>query len=577
MARKIGIAGQGGICLDSRVLDESLRDHAYYVGRLRVNRPTRGTKAMATEARMDAFLELHNDHILGVLEGPDRIIIKGYLTPLFGDGSFKAYLSRRGILLKNAKGFLNAETEEICAAAKQMAQKQNRRFVPLEGAHTHKSSESKEDLARKIAKEDGITEGLVCILQAMEVGQSFVVGGNHQTHLLEAVKKKRLCRHLYFYFIDPEFGWMHVRIQTWAPYSLQIYLNGREWLCRQLEAAGIAFERSGNKILWVEDCAKAQKIFSKLMRRRWPSVLDRFAAKINPLMPKLRTTGIKTYHWVMDQSEHATDIMFKSAPYLERLVNDLITASMIALGSKDVYRFLDRKPNGNFKGEVIIDVKRRAEGARLKFQIKRNSTKIYNHLNVLRVETTINNPRDFKVWSRTRGQKTGPRRWCPMGKSVAHFYRMGQVGRGANHRVLDAFATLPLTGKAMNDLNSLCRPHRVKGRRIARFNPVDTATVLLFTAIVAGEFLIRGFRNRELQAKLYAPTSNKAEARRRTHRTSRLIAKLRAHGLIARVPRTRLYRITPKGQRVAFAAIRFWKLDVPALYAEHAKLLETAA
>ncbi|MCL1810216.1 MAG: hypothetical protein FWG42_10705 [Clostridiales bacterium] len=46
------------------------------------------------------------------------------------------------------------------------------------------------------------------------------------------------CKHLYFYFDDLVYGFMSVRLQTWAPYEIQIALNGRERLRRPLDAAG---------------------------------------------------------------------------------------------------------------------------------------------------------------------------------------------------------------------------------------------------------------------------------------------------------------------------------------------------
>ena len=50
---------------------------------------------------------------------------------------------------------------------------------------------------------------------------------------LELVGEPRKCLHLYHYLIHPLFGFMHLRLQTWFPFSLQVCLNGREWLARQ--------------------------------------------------------------------------------------------------------------------------------------------------------------------------------------------------------------------------------------------------------------------------------------------------------------------------------------------------------
>jgi hypothetical protein len=60
---------------------------------------------------MDIFLEKHRESILGVVEGFDRIIFKGYLTSMFPDGAFGRYLYKRGVLLKDAGKFFESETE----------------------------------------------------------------------------------------------------------------------------------------------------------------------------------------------------------------------------------------------------------------------------------------------------------------------------------------------------------------------------------------------------------------------------------------------------------------------------------
>jgi hypothetical protein len=514
---------------------------------------------------MEEFLKAHRANILGVLEGPDRLIFKGYLTKMYPRGAFGRYLFGRHCLLKEAGDFFARETERIVSSAKALAQTKGRPYLYLDSPHTHADDVSKEAMARQIAERDGIREGLVCILAVQENCSSFVVRGNRQTHRLEIVRKPRRCVHLYFYCIDPEFGWMHIRIQTWAPYGIQIYGNGREWLSRRLAEAGIRFDKSDNKILWVEDFAKAQALFDKLARRRWHTFLKRYAKMVNPLLPDIAKAGFGEYWWVTDQCEYATDILFRDRAAVDAIIGDLLKASMIALGADDVYRFLGRKPHGAFTGEVVIDHKRRPAGARVKFRIRRNAIKLYDHLNLLRVETTINNPRDFKVLRRLRGPRRETRRWCPMGKSISNFWRLRQVARAANGRLLDSLAAAPLTGEAVADLDSLCRPRAVAGRHVPRLNPVERKTVDRFAAILSGEFALNGFRNRDLQAKLYAPTADTQERRRRTHRLSRFLATLRGHGLIARVPRAHLYRLTQRGCRLLWATVRIQRHDFPLL------------
>jgi hypothetical protein len=203
----------------------------------------------------------------------------------------------------------------------------------------------------------------------------------------------------------------------------------------------------------------------------------------------------------------------------------------------------------------------------VRFRLKADAIKLYDHANVFRVETTINNPREFKVLRSPEGATDQEPRWCPMTKGVANFCRYAEVAHAANGRLLNALARAPLKGEAASELDALCRPGTATGTRVAAFNPVHPDTADLFAAALSGDFAVNGFRNRDLQGKLY-PTVAKdaAETKRRTHRTSRLIAKLRGHGLITRIKNSRLYRVTARGIKAMWPAIRFRQIDFPAAY-----------
>jgi len=407
---------------------------------------------------MGIFLEKFSNVIQGVIAGFDRLIFKGHLTSFFPQGAFARYLSKRGVLLKDAKKFFEAETTRIIDHAKQAATQAARPYIYLESAHTHASGQSKESMAQEIAKRDNVTEGLVCIFSVLETCTSFTVVGNRKTHRLEVVPRQRKCLHLYWYFIHPEFGWMHVRIQTWAPYGIQIYVNGREWMCRQLSSQGIDFERSDNKIISLSDFDAATKLSEKFNHIDWPGSLMPLVLMVNPLMDDIAKAGFRGYWLGIDQAELTTDILFKSRAELEHIYKDLTTAAITAFGATDVMRFLGRKPHGNFAGEVIIDSKKRPEGVRIKFRMKRNSIKIYDHQNVLRIETTLNNPAEFKILTSSENEQGQTVcRWSPMRKGVSNFWRYSQVGHAANARLIDALANAPLQGTAIEELDRLSR------------------------------------------------------------------------------------------------------------------------
>lgn len=508
---------------------------------------------------MDDFLNVHAEQVVGTLSTFDRLVFKGHLRGLYPDGAFARFLARQRVLLKDFKPYVTGVTGALKAHAQRLAEEAGRPFEYLQAATTKKQGESKEDRARRIAERDGITEGLVCVFSVLELCKTFTVQGNRQRQRLEAVRKNTKCLHFYFYWMDPELGLIHVRLQSWFPFEIQVWMNGREWLARQLDREGIGYQRFANTFLSINDLPRAQQLCDRFARRKWPRLLDTLARKVNPMVAVLSRSGFGGYYWVVDQAEYATDVMFRDRKTLEELCAAFTEHAITQLSAHDIFRFLGRKLNGHFNGEVTTSFKHRLEGRRIKHHLKRNHIKWYDKGTVLRIETTINNPREFKVLRRHTDRK-GRRswRWLPMCKGVAHLWRYAQVARQSNGRYLEALAYVQPKGEAITELDRLCRPRVVRGTRYARFNPIGTEDTALFTAVLDGAHAIRGFRNRDLQDHLYTtPARYPADRRRRGAQTSRKIAKLRAHGLIAKVQGCRLYRPTPKGLRIMTATLHY--------------------
>jgi hypothetical protein len=519
---------------------------------------------------MGAFEELHADRITGSLAMYDRMIFKGHLSRFYqGHGdAIRCFLWSQGVPLIDFNTYAKAATDRIYHNAERLAADAGRPVISFQQAKSADRAVHKDELAKSIAESDGITEGVVCVINALEPCMSFQVAKSHTTHRLEISIRERKCLHHYLYLIDPEFGFMHIRLQGWMPYECQIYINGREWLARQLDQAGVGYVRYDNSLLAIDDLDAAAKLCDRFAHRAWPRVLNAFARRMNPILATVTSAGYGGYYWVLDQAEIATDVMFSSRPKLLEVWPDLVHHAALNLSSGDVLSFLGRKLHPSLKAQVVTEAKRRPEGWRIKHRVARNWVKVYDKASILRVETTINNPREFRVLRVvTDDAGRSERRWCPMRKGVGDTWRNFQVGMAANRHYLDALAAAPLKGEGVAALDALCRPRTNRGRRYARFNPLQPADLALFRAALAGEHTIRGFRNTDITARLYRrPPADQDEAHRRCERVSRLIVKLRGHGLVAKVPRARRYRVTRYGQRVMTAAITLHDHTYPLEY-----------
>ena len=129
-----------------------------------------------------------------------------------------------------------------------------------------------EDTAKEMAQKDGIADGLVCIFSIVQPCRSFAFRFEKGRPFVQSAKRK--CLHLYFYFIDPEFGLIHVQLQTWFPMQIQVYLNGHEWLARKLSANHIRYSKLDNAFTWIEDMARAQSFADRFQNLHWPVIRD---------------------------------------------------------------------------------------------------------------------------------------------------------------------------------------------------------------------------------------------------------------------------------------------------------------
>jgi hypothetical protein len=505
---------------------------------------------------VNAFVAKHRSEINGVLECFDRVILRGHL-PIAGVNYFLGWLCWQRIALKATRveegwwSFKDAApwfAERLKAHARQLAERAGRPYRHLPCA------ERMEENARELARHDGITEGLVCVYGAMETCRTFRVQYHDAGPRLRP--DRRISLVIYFYFMDREFGLMHVKLQTWFPFTVQVYVNGHEWLARKLTARGIAFEKNDNAFVELADAQKANESARRFWRRDWPGLLHRLAARVNPLL-KDWLAGQK-YYWVIDQAEFSTDVLFTNKTALASMRRGLYEHAVHCFGAEQMMTFLGRKYRGTFQGEVRTHWRRREPGAAVKHWVKSNAIKMYDKAGrVLRIETVINNPKEFFV-HRPRLKNDGREvvGWFAMNKGVANLYRYAQVSQRANDRYLEALAVVNDLGVGQRELDWRCAPVTFQGRRRRGLQPLSRDDQALFQAVLRGEHVVRGFRNGEVAERLYGPRSkDPAERRRRSGQMSRRISLLRAHGLVAKFPRSRRYRVTNAGQRFMSTAI----------------------
>lgn len=516
------------------------------------------------------FLNRFGDSITGVLSGFDRLRLRGTLRHLFQPTVMEAYLNACRVLIKDFGTFAQGLTTRIKAAAYARAEKAGRPFRYLPSSQV-----SKEELARQIARQDGVTSGLIAIFSALENCLSYSVRGDRQTKHIHMVLEPRKCLHLYHYFQHEELGLCHVRVQTWFPFTVDVCLNGRDRLARQMDRAGLAYQQRDNCFVQVSDPVRAQALLDEQLRTNWPRVLGRLLNQAHPLHAEICRPIAQTYYWTASASEYATDLLFRDAASLAALYPRLVHHGLRSFASPDVMRFLGRKTptssgrvQGKFAGEVISDLKHRPEGIRVKHSVNGNSVKMYDkESSVLRIETTINKTEEFKVYRAKQGEPDGEKTWRPLQRSVGELWRRAEVSAAANRRYLEALASVTDKTPAGEAGAAVCRALVKNGRRHRALNPWSEKDAALLAAVSRGEYTINGLRNRDLRRQLWAKVGSEGQERKRAAAVTRQLRLLRAHGLLRKVNGTHRYVMTENGRKIVTALLAARHADVEQLTA----------
>jgi hypothetical protein len=495
---------------------------------------------------MQGFLQRYGAFVTGVLSGLDRVLFRGTNRMLSTAYGMMNYLWHHQILLKDFGEYSEAVSQEVRRESQAVMESQGCEYRYLSDPGVRK-----EELARQVASERGITTGPICLLGAVEPCLSFQVGRDRQQKKLVLAPRWRKCLHLYHYHLDERFGLMHVRIQTWFPLGMRVCINGREWLCRSLEREGIKHQRQENCLVALADFARGQELLEEQLTMNWPAVLSELGRRANPAVERLvqwAGAGMR-YYWSAEESEWATDVLFKDAGTLAGLYGQWTRASVLGMGCDQVLRYLGKRRH--YEGELLTDLRRRSEGLRVKHWAGRNSIKMYDKQGrMLRVETTINDPSDFRVF---RGSESDPekKQWRRLRKGVADFHRRGVIAQAANERYLEQLAKVQ-TGRTLGQsLHPLAQRVTRDGRPYRGLRVMDADDGALLAAVGRGEHAINGFRNGDIRAALFGvDPANEKELRRRSAQVTRKLGLLRAHGLIAKVPKTRRWILTDKGREV---------------------------
>lgn len=498
---------------------------------------------------MELIQETYRDQISFMLSCYDRLIFTGTLPEISYSQGMSSYLNSRNVKIFDYPRFAEPYRDMIRENAEFVAQKNG---IKIE--FISKSNVRKESIVSKVVEQRGDYPGIVHIISAMELCDTYKPWYDKPTGKTYLKPSQSKCLHYYFYFIDEYLGLGYVRVPTWCPFRLQVYINGHNVLASELKAAGISYTKIDNAFTLISDPVKAQEIADGLSVEDIHRRLEHLTWLFCPVYKEL---GFR-YHWSIMQAEYSTDIVFKKQNYLQSIYKELIKTAIHTVTPENIATFLGRKLDVRYQGDVGNNYNVRIEGSRIKHSMGKTSIKMYDKFGqMLRIETTTNDVSFFKHY-REVVHRDGNRSYknASLKKNIYSLVFLMDNLRSSNRRYLEFISAFDNKTIGRKRMEMVTESKQENNRNYKGFNFFSKSDISLLLTIARGEFNIGGFRNKNLQ-KFLNLTSGQI---------SRLIKRLKVHGLIKKASNSYKYYLTTMGKQTVIMAQKMKEMVIIPAY-----------
>ena len=405
----------------------------------------------------------------------------------------------------------------------------------------------KEELVRPYYGKLGPHEGIACVLASLETSRTFLSytpqrtprSGDENYRRIETGRKR--FQHLYWYVWDPIMGPMSLRVATYLPFTVTTYLNGHHVVGEQLRGTGVSLYQRDNAILRVSDPAALQAAADALTPAVLQERCDYWAAKLAPsFSPAERAAMDLRYRYSLAQIELATDVIFAEPSPLRALFRRAVELGLLMGGADRTTHLFGRQITARYGGKLQTVLDRRNEGHPVPRSYYQTSfVKQYEKAEtLLRTETCINNTYHLNV-----------------GRRLENLPMLATRMTATNQRFLDVQAELLACTVDQGELARLAQPVQVGRRRVPGLRFQDDRVIRLLDVLLHPGSFVADWTSRDVLARLL-DRHRLTEADYRLTQLRYDLGKLRAHGFVERIGRTRRYRLTARGLKLGVLLVK---------------------
>ncbi|MBV9595928.1 MAG: hypothetical protein JOZ87_03630, partial [Chloroflexi bacterium] len=486
--------------------------------------------AVAETASINNVLD---GHVVLDLQCLDRIYLNGYVPQLQVGGQVVTFLTEHLGNHIPSPALFKQIGDRFRDAVRIFAESNNIPVLQLNTPDRSRWDDRKVDHVRDYI--DAATQpGVVVIVVAQEVQKVFM--GYTRKCKTDSPqfgfqKADRRVTVYYFYFLDPSFGLGFIKICSYFPYPLKMWVNGHEWAKRQATAEGLAFTELANGFATCQDPARLQAICDRLSPSKLQAVFNSWIARIP--CPFTRVDRLAGYWWHLSMRQiEVSRTLVLDAPRQARAFFEAVVADNIGVGRPAVVSMLfARRIQRNTPGKFSTRVFTTGTEVRIDFFYKHCRVKLYlKEGRALRIETVVNDADDLDIL-----------------KGLPHLPQVQRAARQINTRVLTMLRVGQSCAIETALLERISQPYVRDGQRTGALRFGDSRVMALTGALCLTVHAVAGFNNRSLCALVAGLLGTTYTSAQMTYDLRRL----RLHGLIARIPRSNTYYLTPQGLRVA--------------------------
>jgi hypothetical protein len=261
------------------------------------------------------------------------------------------------------------------------------------------------------------------------------------------------------------------------------------------------------------------------------------------------------YRWSIMQVEYATDVVFKKQADLKELYGSIVRTAIHSVKPENIASFLGQKLHGNYQGEMGNRFNTRILGTRIKHQMGAISLKMYDKFGlILRIETTTNDVSQFKCFRKVQ-QRNGHSvvKNASMKKNIYSLFPLMNILKASDRRYLEFISTFNDPSHGVKRLQKISKTVSIDNRSYKGINFYSDDDQSLLKILARGEFNAKGLQNCSLRQYLPGKSSGAV---------SRILKRLKAHGLLKKVPKTYKDYLTRLGKAVIVTGLMIREMFV---------------